>query len=63
MVIHELVTKPKNEIRLVKEINDVRINCADFSLELNKLVYGCSNGLLKVKICFVSFENVLQLQI
>ena len=41
-------TEYSNGKRLLKEINDTRINCVDFSLKLNKLVYGCSNGLLKV---------------
>ena len=39
-----------NNLKLIKEINDTRINCVDFSTKQNKLVYGCSNGYLKVKI-------------
>jgi hypothetical protein len=59
LVIHELGAKSKNEIRLIKEINDTRINCADFSFELNKLVYGCSNGLLKVKFALKLDNTIL----
>jgi hypothetical protein len=51
--IHEIGVDSANSVLLTQinhlEETDSKINCMDFNRADDKLVYGCSNGIVKVR--------------